>query len=225
MWRESLFDAAAISPAGAQGIAQFMPGTAALRGLGDPFNPAEALDASAAYLAELIRTYGNMGLAAVAYNGGEARAARHVAAREPLPLETRAYVHAITGRSADEWRDAPPDAVDLALAPGVPFRDACVAHATRRGPTGIDEAPPLAPWGVVIASARDRGGAERQVSRLRNRHAAVLEGESVAYAHARLPGMPRRLYNAQVGRNSRADADALCGRLRDVGGACMVLRN
>ena len=47
IWKESLFDAAAVSPAGAQGIAQFMPGTAELRGLADPFNPAEALLASA----------------------------------------------------------------------------------------------------------------------------------------------------------------------------------
>ncbi|HVH03990.1 MAG TPA: transglycosylase SLT domain-containing protein, partial [Amaricoccus sp.] len=39
IWKESLFDAAAVSPAGAQGIAQFMPGTAELRGLDDPFNP------------------------------------------------------------------------------------------------------------------------------------------------------------------------------------------
>ena len=52
IWKESLFDAGAISPAGAQGIAQFMPGTAALRGLRDAFNPAAALAASAEYLAE-----------------------------------------------------------------------------------------------------------------------------------------------------------------------------
>ena len=43
LWRESLFDASAVSHAGAQGIAQFMPGTARLRGLQDPFNPAEAI--------------------------------------------------------------------------------------------------------------------------------------------------------------------------------------
>ena len=225
LWKESLFDAGAVSPAGAQGIAQFMPDTARLRGLADPFNPAAALDASAAYLADLDRAFGNIGLAAVAYNGGEARATRYVAGRGGLPLETRAYVHAITGHSAETWRDAPPAAVDLALAPDLPFHAACLAHAARRAPAGLDDELSLLPWGVILASSRDRTGAERQVSRLKNRHAAVLGGEPVAYARARLPGMPRRLYNAQVGRNSRAEADALCQALRASGGACMVLRN
>lgn len=51
LWQESRFDPHAISPAGAQGIAQFMPATAALRGLSDAFNPAEAMERSAHYLA------------------------------------------------------------------------------------------------------------------------------------------------------------------------------
>ena len=74
LWQESRFDANALSPAGAQGIAQFLPGTAKLRGLADSYNPAEAMERSAHYLAELIQRDGNPGLAAVAYNGGERRA-------------------------------------------------------------------------------------------------------------------------------------------------------
>jgi soluble lytic murein transglycosylase-like protein len=118
LWRESLFDAAAVSPAGAEGIAQFMPGTARARGLADAFNPAEALAASARYLAELSRDYGNIGLAAAAYNGGEARVDRFLAAKDALPAETRAYVVAITGFPVEDWRDAPPDAVPLSLGEG-----------------------------------------------------------------------------------------------------------
>ncbi len=224
VWKESLFDAAAVSPAGAEGIAQFMPGTAQLRGLDDPFNPAEALAASARYLADLRRDLGNIGLAAVAYNGGENRAARFVAGEGGLPLETRDYVFAITGWSAESWRDAPPEAVDLALAAG-PFRPACEAHAAKRGRSGTEFRDPLDPWGVIVASHRTRDGAERQAGRLLNRHRTVLGGESVAYARARLPGMPRRLYNAQIGRVSRAKAEALCAALRADGAACMVLRN
>jgi hypothetical protein len=225
VWRESLFEADAISPAGAQGIAQFMPETARLRGLRDPFNPAEALQASADYLADLARAYGNIGLAAAAYNGGEARVERFVARRGGLALETRAYVYAITGHSAETWRDAPPAAVELALTPDKPFAEACAALAGTRRMREFRDEPPLAPWGVVVASNRSREGVERQASRLRNRHAAVLGGESFAYTRARRPGMPARMHMAQLGRASRAEADALCARLRAAGGDCMVLRN
>jgi hypothetical protein len=225
VWKESLFDATAVSPAGAQGIAQFMPGTAALRGLADPFNPAEALMASAQYLADLGATFGNIGLAAVAYNGGEARAGRFVAREGGLPLETRAYVQAITGHSAETWRDAPPAAVDLALAGAGDFQPACVALGERRGARAFAAGPPLKPWGVVIASNRDREGAERQVARLVNRHEGVLGGEAVDYSRSRWAGMPRRLHVAQVGRQTREEAEILCRRLKAAGGACVVRRN
>jgi hypothetical protein len=224
IWKESLFDAAAVSPAGAQGIAQFMPGTADLRGLADPFDPVEALFASAHYLADLARDFGNLGLAAAAYNGGEARAERFVAGKAALPPETRAYVQAITGHSADAWRDAPPAQLDLALAEGE-FQAACIAQAETRRLREFPSGPPVSPWGVIVASNRDRGGAERQVGRLQNRHAALLASEPVSYTRARRPGMAARLHLAQIGRETRAEADALCARLRRNGGDCMVLRN
>lgn len=106
--QESGFNHRAVSRAGAQGIAQFMPGTAALRGLKNPFDPAEALPKSAAFLSDLTRQFGNIGLAAAAYNGGPTRVANWLAGRGGLPLETRSYVLAITGRTAEEW--APPGA-------------------------------------------------------------------------------------------------------------------
>lgn len=229
LWKESLFDAAAVSPAGAQGIAQFMPGTAKLRGLEDAFNPAEALYASAAYLADLARAYGNIGLAAAAYNAGEAGLERFLAAKSGLPAETRAYVAAITGYPVETWRDAPPATLDLALARegagDAAFQAACVAQAARRGIRSFETGPKLKPWGIVIASNRESDGAERQVRRLQNRYAAVLGGESVAYGSGRGPGLRMRMVFAQVGRDSRAEADAFCGRLRAAGGDCMVRKN
>ncbi len=132
LWKESLFDAAAVSPAGAQGIAQFMPGTAELRSVADAFNPAEAMYASAAYLAELTADYGNIGLAAAAYNAGEAGLERFLAAKGGLPAETRAYVAAITGHPVETWRDTPPASVDLALAKDENFQAACIARAAGR---------------------------------------------------------------------------------------------
>jgi Transglycosylase SLT domain len=225
IWKESLFDAAAVSPKGAQGIAQFIPATAQRRGLKDAFNPAEALLASARYLAELSRDYGNVGLAAAAYNGGEGRVARFLAQDGGLPAETRAYVEAITGHSAETWRDAPPRTVDLALAADASFQTACIAQAANRAIREFKTGPTVLPWGVVVASNRDRDGAARQVARLTNRYAAVLRGESITYTRNRRPGMPRTLTFAQVGRDSRASADALCARLQAAGADCMVLRN
>jgi soluble lytic murein transglycosylase-like protein len=73
IWQESRFDAQAVSPKGAAGIAQFMPATASWHGLANPFDPVEALRHSAAYLRELLDRFGNLGLAAAAYNAGPAR--------------------------------------------------------------------------------------------------------------------------------------------------------
>ncbi|MFG1427620.1 transglycosylase SLT domain-containing protein [Xanthobacter sp. VTT E-85242] len=103
IWRESSFRSHVVSSKGAQGIAQFMPGTAAERGLKNPFDPEAALPAAASLLADLQRRFGNLGLAAAAYNAGPARVDAFLAGRSGLPSETRLYVRLITGRSAEDW--------------------------------------------------------------------------------------------------------------------------
>lgn len=87
---ESNFNPYASSPAGAQGIAQFIPSTAASYGLRDPFDPAEAMDAEAHLMSDLIRQFGSPQLALAAYNAGPApvEACRCV----PAIPETQAYV-------------------------------------------------------------------------------------------------------------------------------------
>jgi soluble lytic murein transglycosylase-like protein len=62
IWQESRFNALAVSPKGAAGIAQFMPATASWHGLADPFDPTESLRHSAAYFRELLNRFGNLGL-------------------------------------------------------------------------------------------------------------------------------------------------------------------
>src|SRR6266700_4360718 len=73
IWRESSFRARVVSPAGAQGIAQFMPQTAQERGLADPFDPEQAIPKAARLLADLRRQFGSLAIAAAAYNAGPAR--------------------------------------------------------------------------------------------------------------------------------------------------------
>ena len=103
IWQESRFNASAVSPKGAAGIAQFMPRTADWHGLADPFDPIEALRHSASYLRELRDQFGNLGLAAAAYNAGPGRVSAWLTSHRPLPGETRNYVTTVTGRTADEW--------------------------------------------------------------------------------------------------------------------------
>jgi soluble lytic murein transglycosylase-like protein len=105
--QESNFDPNSVSRAGARGIAQFMPGTARWRGLSDPFEPTEALYESARWLGELRDQFGNLGLAAAAYNAGPRRIREWIAGRGQLPRETRAYVRIITGRAAESWVGVP----------------------------------------------------------------------------------------------------------------------
>jgi transglycosylase-like protein with SLT domain/D-alanyl-D-alanine carboxypeptidase-like protein len=87
---ESGFDPDVGSPAGAQGIAQFMPSTAAAYGLTDPYDPLSAIDAEAHLMSDLLRQFGSPELALAAYNAGPApvEACRCI---PPYP-ETQAYV-------------------------------------------------------------------------------------------------------------------------------------
>ncbi|MFB2594636.1 lytic transglycosylase domain-containing protein [Paracoccus sp. p4-l81] len=225
LWRESRFDPGAISPAGALGIAQFMPGTARIVGLDDPMNPAEAIRFSAAYLSRLRDRFGNLGLAAVAYNGGEDRAARFIAKGGRLPYETQDYVLAITGFTAEDWRESPPAKVDLRLSKTDSFHQACVTLAAKRRITEFATPERVWPWGAIVATSTSRAGAQRQADRMLSRLQPILGGKTVSYHRLKLRGRGRYMHTAQVGWDDRSDAYAFCQLLRARGGACMVLKN
>ena len=87
-------------------IAQFMPRTAIERGLLDPFDLIHALPKSAEFLSELHAEFGNLGLAAAAYNAGPQRLRDCLGGRGGISNETRSYVVAITGASVDDWTAA-----------------------------------------------------------------------------------------------------------------------
>ena len=227
LWKESRFEPGAISPAGAMGIAQFMPGTAQLYDLDDPFNPAQAIFKAAWYLRYLADMTGNIGLAAIAYNGGEARAARFMAGETVLPYETQDYVEAITGFNAWRWRDNPPEAKDLSLAleEDMPFRDACEKLAGNRELREFLVQPRVFPWGVIVASHASRSVAQQQVARLNRTLRPILKGKRVGYVRKRVGGMPRPVFTAQIGYESRGEAYAFCLQLKKLGGNCIVLKN
>ena len=95
LYAESNFNPFATSPAGAQGIAQFMPGTAQALGLADPFDAASAIDAQAHLMRDLLRRFASVPLALAAYNAGEGAVGACMCI-PPYP-ETRGYVARILG--------------------------------------------------------------------------------------------------------------------------------
>jgi len=108
IWQESRFKPNAIGPVTrsgqrARGIAQFMPATAAERGLRDPRDPIAALPKSAEFLRDLRAQFGNLGLAAAAYDAGPRRVHDWLNGVGGMPAETRAYVVTITGRPVEGW--------------------------------------------------------------------------------------------------------------------------
>jgi hypothetical protein len=120
--QESGFRPHVVSPAGAQGIAQFMPPVASSYGLANPFEPVAALKASARLLADLVVRFGSLGLAAAAYNAGPKRVQDWMNKRRKLPAETRHYVHKITGRPAEQWANLRTNGSGVSL-PNTPCDD------------------------------------------------------------------------------------------------------
>jgi hypothetical protein len=125
LYQESSFRPEAISSAGALGIAQFMPETASDRRLDNPFDPVQAVPASARLLRDLYRKFGNLGLAAAAYNAGPKRIEdwQTNKSKAPLPLETVGYVKAVTGFPVETWTAATSGSPALKIPSGAPCQN------------------------------------------------------------------------------------------------------
>ena len=225
IFKESRFDPGAVSPAGAEGIAQFMPGTAAMRGLDDSFDIGKALPASAKYLGELKTGFGNLGLAAAAYNAGEGRVTRWLASGGFLPIETENYVLDIMGEPADVFTDANYAGTVQPLHPTLKFGEACRKLPVTMSEVVAMSTVQLKPWGVQVAGNVRRAIAIRQWQRVKARFPALLGGHEVAVSRVRPASGPRRIYAVRIGAESRKEADGICSKLRQAGGFCVVLRN
>ncbi|HXT08176.1 MAG TPA: lytic transglycosylase domain-containing protein [Roseiarcus sp.] len=226
IWQESNFESNAVSPAGARGVAQFMPVTAGARGLANPFDPESAIPKAAALLAELRNQFGNLGLAAAAYNAGPARLARFIAGEADLPIETQDYVSIITRHSVQEWRGK--DAAKLTDEAVFPAASCVqiVAKFRRAEPTLFAHSQFWAPWGVQIAGSFNKAAALRQYSRAEAAYAAVLGGVRPMVLAGRLMSRGYRpYYRVRAPAQTRREAERLCAKLQKIGGACVVLRS
>ena len=234
IWQESRFRPDAVGPVTrsgqrAQGIAQFMPDTAAERGLLDPFDPVQALPKSAEFLRDLRRQFGNLGLAAAAYNAGPQRVRDWMAGARTLPAETRNYVLAITGLPAEDWARSGNREPEQPARPNCAQLMAMLTRAPNRFVEKLTERVNLvavAPWGVQLSANFSRDKALASYAALARRYGEILEGRdpSLLSTTLRRPTAPT-FYQVRVGADTRAAAEGLCGSIRRAGGACLVLRN
>jgi Transglycosylase SLT domain/SPOR domain len=229
IWRESSFRATVVSSAGAQGIAQFMPGTAAERGLADPFDPEQAIPASAHLLDELNRRFGSLGLAAAAYNAGPTRVADWLSGKRGLPFETQDYVFFITGRQAEEFRGAAEPAITKPSPPEKPSPSNCLQLAAglrRETPARLVATTVFAPWGVQLSGAFSKSVALASFGRAQQRYSRLIGDLRPMVIGTRLRSRGTRVfYRVRAPAATRQEATKLCDRVRAAGGACIVLRS
>ena len=237
IWQESRFQPNAIGPMTrngqrAQGIAQFMPGTASERGLFDPFDPVSALPKAAEFLEGLHRTFGNLGLAAAAYNAGPRRVRDWLDGHGGLPAETRNYVLRITGRSAEDWAAASRsgsgdngplrksscrELMALLHTEPSPFISALekrVAQSNAR------------PWGVELSAGFSRERVLAMYANIEKTYRSLLENRDLLIIEGPLRSRGSgTFYQVRIGADTRQGAMDLCAALHKAGAACLVLRN
>jgi len=236
IWQESRFQSDAVGPmtrsgTRAQGIAQFMPGTASERGLLDPFNPVQALPKSAEFLAALRDQFGNLGLAAAAYNAGPRRVQEWLAGTGSMPYETRNYVSVITGSSIDDWAKAGKGGKMPESAPPTTCHDlmALLKRAPNPFIARLEEHVKLAAaktWGVQLAAGFDRNKALAMYARaVKNLSAVIGDRDPSILSSTQRSRGSHAFYQVRIGTDTRPEANDLCNRIRKAGGACFVLKN
>jgi Transglycosylase SLT domain len=223
IWQESRFKPDAVSRAGAQGVAQFMPATARLRRVENPFDPLEAIAKSAQLLGDLHREFGNLGLAAAAYNAGSGRVRDWLAGRRPLPGETRVYVRLVTGRSVEEWARGQTTPLETNSLKDVPCNQlaAALVHPSREASTRTQA---VKPWGVEVVGSATPAQALARYHEWRSKYASIIGNRE---PHVVIRGSLGDMGAARVriGADTQVEATKLCAALRAARTYCDVLRN
>ena len=225
IWKESRFDASAISPKGAQGIAQFMPETAKAEGLKNPFDPEQAIPASARLLSRLRVKTGNLGLAAAAYNAGEQRVIDWLQQGGTLPIETKNYIFDITGEAADRFYNRRYQVKKRKLDKKLSFLDACIQLPLRYASTNVTEGNLKTPWVIQIGGSYNKTVAKRIWQKIKKHNQSVIGDLPFAISLNRTTRGNRSIYTVKLGAASRIKANTLCAQLRIRGVSCIVQRN
>ena len=200
IWQESRLQLDTVSRAGALGIAQFMPEVAIEVGLADPFDPHQAIPASARFLRMLRQHFGNLGFVAAAYNAGTHRVSDWLAHRRALPRETQSYVVQVTGRTAETWRKSPPHDSQLTFAKPLPCRQ-------------LPAFAELEQAHAQITLADDADGSKEESGKTTAKRIQRPDKKRAATAGTRLAGPPAaRIAGAQPGGRQATTARASAPR-------------
>jgi hypothetical protein len=210
IWQESRFRSDEVSQAGAQGVAQFMPETAAEVGLDDPFDPMKALPASAKFLRKLRDDFGNLGLAAAAYNAGPGRIQKWLAKESELPRETRDYVRIITGTKAEDWTER---TEALAIRIDLPREAPCEGIGSLSKTKDVAWVPVnLTPSAATIIRKAEELAARLNTSRARKRIATLLRKNASTH-----PKRRSMIEARAAGKSAKPRAIRLAARERSAG--------
>ena len=228
IWQESRFKPDAVSQKGAQGIAQFMPATARENGLENPFNAVEAITKSGQLLRELRREFGNLGLAAAAYNAGPARVHDWLGSHRPLPRETRTYVRIVTGRSVERWTGGDPanpvEMPSVKIPCDLPVTALNESKPEEPEPKAETVKPSIKPWGVEIVGGTTRANALARYRDWQPKFAGLVEGRETNVVIRGVIGQAGAA-RVRIGDDTRAGAEKLCASLKAAGTYCDVMRN
>ena len=190
-----------------------------------------ALKASANYLRDLRSRFGNLGLAAAAYNAGPQRVQDWLSGRGGLPKETRHYVQIVTGHSAEEWTGGTTRA-NLELPEPMPCRDVPKVgfRTAARSDSGIEKAPAnnsfqaKPGWGVQLIGSPSQASALASFQQMQKAYKNLLMARQPLVIRSEV-GTSGSWYRVRVATDSRSEAEKLCSGLRAAGGNCLVQRN
>jgi hypothetical protein len=209
IWQESKFKQRVVSHAGARGVAQFMPGTAVMFGLHNPFDPIASVAASGRFLRQLFEQFGNIGLAAAAYNAGPRRIQDWLAQRGKMPDETRNYVKIITGQPIEKWTEK----AEIDVASHLPARAPCegvlgLSRVASTDRTPVQMTPAIA---RIIEEAKERVAKAKAVQLAKakekaERLAKLKKGKETKTAAK--PGKSKSADKDGGGKGKRADNES-----------------
>lgn len=151
-----------------------MPSTAVERSLLDPFDPTRALPKSAEFLRELRVQFGNLGLAAAAYNAGPQRVEDWLAGKRTLPSETLAYVRAVTGHPAEDWKRQSASDWQLAIRGDTPCVEMTKFAAKPATQTANVQHKSTVAWAVQLIGDRSETNALASYNQIRKKYQAIL---------------------------------------------------